>query len=76
MDLLASIIKSINKGDQCGSSIIDLLYDKVLAYSGDPKLQELLFYLAQTVNGSIGFLFFFLTFLTSYFNYLRQLNHI
>ncbi|RMZ99511.1 gamma-tubulin complex component [Brachionus plicatilis] len=50
MDILASIIKVINKGDCCGSAVIDILYEKVLAYSGDPKLQELIFYLAQTTS--------------------------
>ena len=50
MEILASIIKVINKGDCCGSAIINLLFEKVLAYSGDPKMQELIMYLAQTVT--------------------------
>jgi gamma-tubulin complex component 2 len=50
MDVLAKIIKTINKGDCCGSSVIDLLFEKVQSYSGDLKLQELIFYLAQTAS--------------------------
>lgn len=30
--------------------MINILYEKVLIYSGDPKLQELIFYLAQTAS--------------------------
>jgi gamma-tubulin complex component 2 len=48
MDILALIIRIINKGDCCGSSVINLLFEKVLSHSGDPKLQELIFYLAKT----------------------------
>ena len=48
MDALAKIIKVINKGDCCGSAVIGLLYEKVQSFAGDPKLQELIFYLAQT----------------------------
>jgi gamma-tubulin complex component 2 len=50
MEVLAKIIKTINKGDCCGSSVIDLLYEKVQSYSGDQKLQELIHYLAQTAS--------------------------
>lgn len=50
MDILAVIIKNINKGDLCGSAILNLLFDKVLMYSGDAKNQELIFYLAQTAS--------------------------
>ena len=50
MEILALIIKSINKSDLCGSAIMNLLFEKVLAYSGDAKLQELIFYLAQAAS--------------------------
>lgn len=42
--------KNLKKGDCCGSGVINILYEKVLIYSGDPKLQELILYLAQTAS--------------------------
>jgi hypothetical protein len=39
MEVLAKIIKTINKGDCCGSSVIDLLYEKVQRISTDPEVQ-------------------------------------
>ena len=38
-----------SKGDCCGSAIINLLFEKVLIYSGDQSIQEMILYLAQTV---------------------------
>lgn len=50
MEILSVIIKNINRSDLCGSAIMNLLFEKVLAYSGDAKLQELIFYLAQAAS--------------------------
>ena len=38
------------KNDCCGSSVINILFEKIQIYSGDQKIQELIVYLAQTVT--------------------------
>jgi gamma-tubulin complex component 2 len=40
------------KNDLKGSSILDVLYEKILQYSGDQKLQELVYFLAQSASKS------------------------
>ena len=50
MEVIASIVKVIDKGKCKGSSVLDLLYEKIKDYSGDQKIQELVYYLAQMAS--------------------------
>ena len=60
------------KGDCCGSAVINLLFEKVIAYSGDPKLQELIFYLAQTVSLNA----YFICFKIFFFIQIKKSNYL
>ncbi|XP_076348938.1 gamma-tubulin complex component 2-like isoform X2 [Tachypleus tridentatus] len=47
MEVLASIANTINKGDCFGGSVLSVLHDRTAALTGDPKAQDLCFYLTQ-----------------------------